>query len=161
MTSLDYYHPLYQTAPWWHKSFGLLLLGLLVIRMTWRIINTSPCPPATHRIWEIRLSRLVHRLLYLLLLLTCASGYLISTADGRGIVFFGWFEVPALISGIERQEDVAGDIHFMLAVAMMVLTASHVAGAFRHHFIDRDETLKRMLGTGKSIIIKKKQENPK
>ncbi len=161
MTSLDYYHPLYQTAPWWHKSLGLLVFLLLVIRLIWRGININPYPLPTHRFRGIRLSLLVHRLLYLLLLFTCVSGYLITTADGRSIEFFNWFEVPALIGGIEQQEDVAGDIHFVLAVSIVVLTALHVAGAFKHHFIDRDETLKRIFGVGQSIVIKEKQENMK
>ncbi len=153
MTSLDYYHPWYQLAPRWHKSFGLLVFILLVIRMVWRGINMNPRPLSSHRPWEVSLSLFVHRLLYLLLFFTCISGYLISTADGRSIEFFAWFEVPALISDIERQEDVAGDVHFALAVSIIILTALHIAGALKHHFIDRDETLKRIFG----LVAKKKR----
>jgi cytochrome b561 len=77
------------------------------------------------------------------------SGYLISTADGRPISVFGWFEVPALITGIPNQEDRAGDVHFYAAWALVILAALHALAAFKHHLIDRDDTLRRMFGRAK------------
>ena len=75
------------------------------------------------------------------------SGYLISTADGRGISFFDWFEVPAFITSIPDQEDLAGDWHIWLTDALVVLGVLHGLAALKHHFIDKDGTLKRMLGS--------------
>ena len=72
------------------------------------------------------------------------SGYLISTADGRAIEVFSWFEVPATLSDIDGQEDIAGDIHEILAWTLIVLVALHALAALKHHFIDKDTTLKRM-----------------
>lgn len=146
MTSLDYYHPWYKSIPWWHKSFGLVLFSLLCIRLGVRLISQKPAHLTTHKAWEIRLAAAVHRLLYLLLFAICISGYLISTADGRGIELFGWVEIPALVQGVEGQEDIAGQIHLVLAITAMGLVAMHAAGALKHHFIDKDSTLKRMFG---------------
>ena len=90
--------------------------------------------------------KLGHGLLYLGLFGVMISGYLISTADGRGIGVFGWFEVPALISGLPEQEDVAGLIHKYLAWGLVIFAVIHALAALKHHFIDRDATLVRMFG---------------
>ena len=74
------------------------------------------------------------------------SGYLISTADGRGVSVFGLFEVPASLTGIPDQEDVAGVLHEWLAWGLIILAGLHALAAIKHHFIDRDATLSRMLG---------------
>jgi cytochrome b561 len=58
---------------------------------------------------------------------------------------FGWFEVPATVYGIDGQEDLAGDVHFALAMSLLALIVLHVAAALRHHFVARDDTLRRML----------------
>jgi cytochrome b561 len=73
------------------------------------------------------------------------SGYLISTADGRAIQVFDWFEVPALVTGIANQEDIAGAVHYWVAVALIALASLHGLAALKHHFLDRDGTLLRML----------------
>jgi len=82
--------------------------------------------------------------LYVLLLALFVSGYLISTADGRSIDVFGWFEVPASLM-MDNQEDIAGVIHWGLAWSLMVLVALHAAAAVKHHVFDKDRTLVRML----------------
>jgi cytochrome b561 len=88
---------------------------------------------------------LVHGLLYLLLFGVMVSGYLISTADGRPIEVFGLFAVPATVTGLPGQADRAGDIHLILAVTVIILAIVHALAALKHHFIDRDRTLVRML----------------
>ncbi|MFZ1872669.1 MAG: cytochrome b/b6 domain-containing protein, partial [Chania sp.] len=84
--------------------------------------------------------------LYTVLFAILISGYLISTADGQAISVFGWFDVPASLTGIPQQADTAGTIHLYLAWVVVVLSALHALAALKHHFIDRDVTLKRMLG---------------
>lgn len=150
MTGLDYYHAWYKQGPDLHKSIGVMVLGLLLLRLVWRLFNGRPAPLPTHGEWEIRLTHLVHLLLYLLLFAIITSGYLISTADGRPISVFDWFELPAIQLGIEQQADIAGTIHWYLALILISLVVVHAAGAMKHHFIDKDETLKRMLRTGKT-----------
>ncbi|TCT19400.1 cytochrome b561-like protein [Thiobaca trueperi] len=75
-----------------------------------------------------------------------ASGYLISTADGRSLDVFGLFSVPAILTGLPDQADLAGEVHLVLAIALVTLAAVHALAALKHHFIDRDATLLRMLG---------------
>jgi cytochrome b561 len=74
-----------------------------------------------------------------------ASGYLISTADGRSIDVFNWFSVPAMGEFFENQEDIAGDAHFYIAWSVIVLAIIHALAALKHHFISNDDTLKQML----------------
>jgi len=146
MTDLTYYSPWYRTAPFWHKSVGILLAVLLVVRLLWRWSNPRPAHLPSHTRWETRLASLVHGLLYLLLLVILLSGYLISTARGQGISVFGWFELPALISGLPQQADRAGAVHYWAAMLLLGLVGLHALGALKHHLIDRDNTLRRMLG---------------
>ena len=78
------------------------------------------------------------------------SGYLISTADGKPISVFGWFDVPATLADAGAQTDFAGALHFWLAWSVVVLSVMHGFMALKHHFIDKDDTLKRMLGKSSS-----------
>lgn len=146
MTSLDYYHPWYHRAPALHKSIGLTLFVVMVVRLVWRPINRAPAPLPSHTWFERLAARLVHSLLYLLTFLVMVAGYLISTADGRPIEVFGLLSIPATITSIPEQEDVAGAVHLNLAIVLIALALLHAAAALKHHFVDRDNTLRRMLG---------------
>ena len=149
MTDLSYYDPWYQSAPFWHKSIGLLLCFWVLIRILWRTLDKPPQHLETIPKWQRNIASAVHVALYSLLLLVFASGYLISTADGRAISFFGLFEVPAWISGIENQEDRAGEVHFWATNTLVTVAVIHAFAALKHHVIDRDVTLLRMLGLNK------------
>lgn len=74
------------------------------------------------------------------------SGYLISTEDGRPIAVFGWFSVPALGALFDNQADIAGLVHEYVAYSLITLALLHAVAALKHHFFDKDHTLKRMLG---------------
>ncbi|MES2871353.1 MAG: cytochrome b [Pseudomonadota bacterium] len=146
MVGLDYYSPWRKEAPDLHKSIGLTLLAVMLLRVVWRWI--SPTPPALasySRATRIG-AKLGHGFLYLSLFAVMIAGYLISTADGVGIPVFGLFEVPALISNLPEQADVAGVVHLYLAWAVVIFSGLHGLVALKHHFIDRDATLTRMLG---------------
>ncbi|MCW8109120.1 cytochrome b [Alteromonas ponticola] len=144
MVDLNYYSDWYKTAPHWHKSIGLLLAGLTVCRVIWRLLR--PRPPKLGSAFERAIASLVHLLIYLLLFSLFVSGYLISTADGRAIDVFDWFAVPSFGQLFDDQEDIAGSIHFYIAWTLIGLVSLHIVGALKHHFIDKDVTLKRMLG---------------
>lgn len=144
MTGLDYYDPWYKEAPDLHRAIGVVLGLVLLIRVAWRLSNAQPVTLARTE-WEATAARATHLLLYLLPLLLVISGYLISTADGRAVHVFGWFEIPATIQGIERQADIAGDVHFALAMLLLAVITLHAAAALHHHFVRRDDTLRRML----------------
>ncbi|MDX1705874.1 cytochrome b [Pseudidiomarina sp.] len=143
MLTLSYYDPWYRLGPWWHKSFGMLLLILTLSRVIWRAGNKTPTLSGSG--FEQVGARLGHWLLYALLLVTMLSGYLISTADGRGISVFDWFTVPAVITSIPAQEDLAGEVHWYSALALVILAGGHALMALKHHFWDKHDTLKRML----------------
>lgn len=145
--SLSYYDPAYRTVPHWHKSIGLLLAFIMIFRICWRLLTPQPAPLAGHHYWEQVGAKLGHLALYVLLLAVLFSGYLISTADGRAINLFNWFALPALPTLMENQEDIAGEAHFILATLLICLAALHALAALKHHFIDKDTTLKRMLMT--------------
>ncbi|MGD8497254.1 MAG: cytochrome b [Chromatiales bacterium] len=148
MVELSYYDQWYRTAPDIHKGIGVLLFLVMTGRLFWRLINPRPAPePGMHRL-ERLLASSAHALLYVLLFAVMLAGYLISTADGRAIDVFGLFSVPATLTAIENQEDIAGEIHLVLAIVLVSLAAVHALAALKHHFIDRDRTLKRMLGLG-------------
>ena len=144
MTSLGYYDPWYKQAPSIHKSVGILLTGVFIFRVIWKLTNTKPQSLVTHTPTERRLAYLAHLALYFLIACIMISGYLISTADDRAIAVFGWFEIPATLTSIENQEDIAGEIHFYLALTLISLASIHALVAIKHHVIDKDDTLRRM-----------------
>ena len=146
MVDLNYYSPYYRSAPFWHKSIGITLAGVIVLRLVWRVVNPRPAPISGHMRWERRLATLVHSLLYVLLVVIVVSGFLISTAKGQGVSVFGWFDIPAVLTGLPEQADRAGAVHYWVAISVLVLAGLHALGALKHHFIDRDDTLRRMLG---------------
>ncbi len=143
MVDLTYYSDWYKTAPHWHKSVGLLLFAITLVRLMSRASTRRP--PTFGSKFEKLASKLGHSAIYLVLLALFTSGYLISTADGRAIEVFNWFAVPGFGAFIENQEDLAGEVHFYLAWTLIVLASSHGFAALKHHFIDKDDTLKQML----------------
>ncbi|NRH26136.1 MULTISPECIES: cytochrome b [Pseudomonas] len=146
MVGLDYYSSWYTKAPDIHKSVGLILFAVMVLRVIWRWVSPPPGHLASHGPLTQKATRFGHAFLYLGLFVLMISGYLISTAEGRGIPVFGWFEVPATLTSIPNQEDVAGLVHEYLAWALVIFAGIHGLAALKHHFIDRDTTLTRMLG---------------
>lgn len=147
MVELSYYDAWYKGSLDLHKSLGILIILVFVFRLVWRLMNVEPEAFKNHGAFakfERRAAKLAHWLLYVLMAVLMFSGYLISTADGRGIEVFSLFEVPALKPLIENQEDLAGEVHEWLAWGLIALVAVHALAALKHHFVDKDGTLKRM-----------------
>lgn len=142
MVQLNYYHPWYNRAPDLHRSLGVVAGILMAGRLLWRWLN--PVPGALGRSWERTLALIVHRLFYLLVLALVASGYLISTAEGQGVLVFGWFEVPSSYTGMEHQADRMGELHMWLGWTLMALVLLHASAALKHHWWNRDATLRRI-----------------
>jgi len=111
--------------------------------LVWKIKQISP--NTLGRDWEQFLAKLTHRLLYILLASLFVSGYLISTADGRGIDVFNWFTLPSLGEFIEDQEYTAGQMHEWFAYGLIGLSFLHALLALKHHILDKDRILIRML----------------
>ncbi|MCF2948187.1 cytochrome b [Paraglaciecola aquimarina] len=149
MVDLSYYSEWYRVAPYYHKAFGLLLFALTLFRITWKFATPQPDTIAKSST-ERTFARLGHIALYIAMLVIMMSGYLISTADGRGIELFSIVTIPSMGELIPNQEDVAGVIHEYAAYTIMVLIVGHITAALKHHFIDKDETLTRMTKTPRS-----------
>ena len=146
MVTLSYYDGWYHQAPELHKSIGIVLMLGLVVRLVWRHLSPPPAPLARYSRLTRVAATLAHLALYLLLFGILISGYLISTADGKPISVFGLFDVPATLADAGSQADLAGALHLWLAWSVVVLSVLHGLAALKHHFIDKDATLKRMLG---------------
>lgn len=142
MVDLNYYSDWYKTAPHYHKSMGLLLATLTAARLLWKLKQPSPAPLG--KSWGNISAKITHVLMYLILFSMFISGYLISTADGRGIDVFNWFQVPSLGEWFDNQEELAGWIHEILAYSLGLLVVIHAGAALKHHFISKDTILVRI-----------------
>lgn len=149
MVSLDYYHEWYRKAPDLHRSFGVILALLTVVRLIW--YRVSPKPKAlSYPRWEHISAIAVQHTMMLTLFVMFISGYLITTAQGDSLPVFNVIHIPALITGVDNLEDVAGSVHEFSAFFLIGLAGLHMLAALKHHFIDRDATLRRMLFNSKS-----------
>jgi cytochrome b561 len=146
MVTLDYYHPWYRLAPELHKTTGVLLFFIALFQLIWNMLNKRPQSLPGNNPLEDKIARIVHFILYILLFAVMVSGYLISTADGRPIEVFGTINIPATLTGLKKQEDIAGLIHLVLAIILISLSSFHGMAALKHHFINRDKILIRMFG---------------
>ena len=146
MVELTYYDAWYKGSLALHKSCGMILLALLMFRITWRAINTKPAELPGPK-WEQLSAQAMHMGLYAGMFLLMITGYLISTANGMAIVIFDTLPIPALPWGIENQEDIAGEIHEILAWTLILMAAAHGLAAIKHQLINKDGGLMRMLKT--------------
>jgi len=146
MVELTYYDACYKGSLDLHKSAGALLTVLLLIRIFWRTVNVTPknADSGASKV-EVKAAHYAHLLLYVLMASLLCAGYLISTADGRAIEVFGLVAIPALPFSIENQENIAGRIHEFLAWTLVLLALGHGVAALKHHFVNKNNTLMRML----------------
>lgn len=145
MVDLTYFDRWYNQSLLTHKALGMAVLVLGFITLAWRALSPSPAALPGLPPWQRRASTAVHHLLFVMIFLLPVSGYLISTSAGKSIDFFGWFSIPPLIEVGGTLRDVAIETHFWLAYGTAVLAALHAGAALKHHFIDRDDTLARMI----------------
>ncbi len=145
MTDLDYEHFWYDYAAHYHESVGVLFAIFVIFRLLWRQINIKPNFSETLSVVELKAAKLAHNLLYLLCIMIIITGYLIPTADNRGLDVFTWFTVPSLGSFHHQQADFSGKAHYLLSWGLITLSFIHALAACKHHFIDNDNTLKKIL----------------
>lgn len=150
MVGLTYYSPWYQLAPWWHKGIGVTTFCLVLFRFLMRCFQTAPSPLSTVKRWQQQLSKGVQTLMDMLVAALMVTGYLIVTAKGQALNVFDLVFIPAVVVDSGNLEDKAGLIHCYLAYGLIVLACGHMFMALKHHFIDRDNTLLRMLGKAKN-----------
>lgn len=130
---------------WVHKSLGMLVLAAMTLRLLWRLTNPAPALPGGLRAWERGAAHVTHYGLYVLLLAMPLSGWVINSAANFPLSVFGWFEVPAIVGPDDDLKSLASDVHGVLAWTIVGVLVLHVAAALKHHFVLRDDVLRRML----------------
>ena len=145
MVDLTYYDKWYNASLHYHKSLGILALALAMVKVGWHRYTPAPAPLADLRYWEKTGARLMHYVLWGMMFLIPVTGYLISTSAGKPIQLFNWFAIPALVDVDEELRELAITVHYYLAYATLFLVAGHAGAALKHHFINKDDTLRRML----------------
>ncbi len=128
-----------------HKSFGLTVLGLTILRLLWRFFSTNPDEVENTPAWQSWVAKLTHGALYVLLFAMPISGWLFNSAAGFPLKYFGIFKLPKL-SGYDPQlKELAGDAHETFFYILALLMLMHAGAALKHHYLDKDNTLTRML----------------
>ena len=131
-----------------HKAIGIIILVLTVVRILWRFFRKAPPLVETLKAWEAALSKVVHVLRYGLMLAIPVSGWAMSSSFGKGapVNMFGLFGFPALPVGHDKAtQGMFHEMHEITATLMLVLVIIHVGAALKHHLIDKDGTLRRMV----------------
>lgn len=125
-----------------HKSMGVTLLALIVLRILWRLTHEPPALLASLQVWERKLAKAGHHLLYLLMIAVPVSGLIMAIYSKYGVKWFGLPFIPGL--GNDPMRKAYEQVHEILGIVLLVVVIVHVLGALKHKFIDKDETLKRM-----------------
>jgi len=129
----------------WHKWVGVTLFAFAVLRALWRLTHAAPALPASIPRWQRQIAELTHYALYALIFAIPLSGYFYSLAAGFPVVYLGVLPLPVLIEKNAELKPLLQALHFWLNMGLAALVTAHVGAALKHHWIDRDDVLKRML----------------
>ncbi|MBS1156085.1 MAG: Cytochrome bacterial [Proteobacteria bacterium] len=133
----------------WHKWAGVTALLLLVFRLLWRVVRRPPALPASMPKITQYIAHAGHLALYVLMFAIPLSGWLMSSAKGFQTVYFGVLPIPDLLERNRDLGDLLQTVHTGLNLLFVAILLGHVAAALKHHFIDKDDILKRMLPANK------------
>jgi cytochrome b561 len=129
----------------WHKWIGVTVFALAVIRLAWRLTHRAPALPPGMASLQKLAAEAVHVILYLLMFVIPISGYLYSSAAGIQVVYLGIVPLPTLIGPDATLKVLLKTVHIWLNYSLLALVSAHVLAALKHHFIDRDGLLARMI----------------
>ncbi len=137
----------------WHKWIGVTAFLFIIIRIVWRMRHTPPYLPESVASWQKLVTHIAHNLLYILMVAIPLSGWLMSSAKGFPTVWFGVLSLPDLVEKNKELGALLTNIHRILNFTLFALVTLHILAALKHHFIDKDMILSRMLPTrtGESI----------
>ena len=126
-----------------HKSIGVTIFALILIRILWRITHRPPALLASYKAWESKLASGAHHLLYLLMVALPLSGVIMAIYSKYGIKWFGL----EFIKGLDNKDmrEIFYEAHEIIGLIILLVIIVHIIGALKHKFIDKDDTLKRML----------------
>jgi cytochrome b561 len=128
-----------------HEPIGILIFCLGTVAILWMLINPHPLFPNAMILWERIVARVTHMLLYLALLIMPISGITMAMANGYPPNFFNLYQFPMLLAKNKDLANLAFSIHKYVGYVLLALIILHILAAFKHHFINRDNVLKRML----------------
>jgi len=129
----------------WHKWLGVSIFLVAIARLLWRLTHPAPGLPDTTPGWQRTAAALTHWVIYLLLFMIPISGWLMSSASGFQVVYFGVLPLPDLVHKDKALAEQLKLLHETLNYTLMALLVLHVAAALKHHLLDRDEVLQRMV----------------
>jgi cytochrome b561 len=129
-----------------HKSLGITVLALLLIRVAWRL-RAKPKLPAELQGWQLYAARVSHGLLYLLMLIVPVSGWLMNSAANFPLQWFGLVNLPALVARNPALKSTFATVHSWLAWTLTAVIVIHLLAALKHHFVDRNNILSNMFWT--------------
>lgn len=131
-----------------HKSIGLTIFSLAVLRLAWRWYAGTPRPVPGMPRWQEHIARLTHWALYALLFAIPLSGWVLNSAAGFPLQWFGLFNLPDIVGQDHDLHEIAEELHQFLFWTLVALALVHASAAFYHHLFQRDDTLARMLPRG-------------
>jgi len=131
-----------------HKSVGMTIFMLALLRLGWRLTHPAPSFAATMPAWQQTSARVAHWLFYALLFAIPFTGWLMSSASAYSVSWFNLFTFPDLVAADPETKETFEMVHELLGKALFVLGLGHIGAAFLHHFHDHDDTLRRMLSPG-------------
>jgi len=129
----------------WHKWIGITVFLLAAARLAWRAAHPAPPLPPAFPAWQVRASRGAHALLYVLMLAIPLSGWVYSSSTGVSVVYLGLVELPDLMAKDRETAKILLLLHRTLNYTLAGVVSLHVVAALKHHFVDRDDVLARML----------------
>jgi len=127
-----------------HKSFGAVILMLVFLRLLWRLINTQPKEEVGAPVIQNKMASAMHYVLYALMFAQPFTGMLMSQAAGYPVSFFGMFEFPSFLTKNPDLADLFNTAHGIIWIVLVLAVIGHAGAALYHHFIQKDNTLKKM-----------------
>jgi cytochrome b561 len=133
----------------WHKWAGVTILALSTLRLLWRLTHKAPSLPNTMPAWQKLASHVSHWALYVLFFAVPLTGWAYSSAAGFPIVWFGILPLPDFVDKSRELAELIKPLHEIAAKGLAIVVMVHIAAALKHHFVDHDDILRRMLPKGK------------
>lgn len=129
----------------YHKSLGICILLLVVIRLLWRYGHTPPALPASMSAKEQMIAHAMSHGMYLLMITSPLTGWLMSSFFGKPVVVFGLFQMPDLVAPSEDMGKLFATLHMLSNFTLATMITLHILASLKHHFKDKDDVLARML----------------
>jgi cytochrome b561 len=129
----------------WHKSLGILILALLVLRLLWRLSHRAPELPWEMPLWERAGAQLSHFILYALMVALPLTGWVIASASNVPFKIFWTLPLPAITAPDKAVADQFAIVHGWLVTLLALVLVAHIGAALRHHYVKKDTVLTRML----------------